>query len=107
MESAMVVEEPQQPFTSPAWHPQGPPLAAWAYRSLTICRIFSESFSFIFDLLRLENCFGNPETQKTLYSFPAPPYRCFTIKAELTGQISENSFVSLIAKGASSRPVRL
>ena len=33
-------------------------------------------------------------------------YRCFTMKAELTGQISENSFVSLIAEGASSRPVR-
>jgi hypothetical protein len=50
MESAMIVEEPQQELVNPAGHPQVPPAAASAYRLLAICRIFSDSFSFMLDL---------------------------------------------------------
>jgi hypothetical protein len=52
VESAILAEEPQQEFVAFDWHPQGPPAAAWAYRSLTICLILSESISFISGLPR-------------------------------------------------------
>jgi hypothetical protein len=45
----MPVEEPQQDLADSARHPQTPPAAACAYRSLTICRILSESISFMLE----------------------------------------------------------
>jgi hypothetical protein len=52
IESAIFVDAPQQEFAGSDRHPQGPPAVAWAYRSLTILRILSDSFSFMLDLLQ-------------------------------------------------------